>query len=809
MKNTALRVVALALLASVPAAEAGFAPPVSYPADTEPISVVVADFNGDGKPDLAVACIAHGVVEVLLGNGNGTFQSALATPAGGSPRLMAVGDFNGDGKPDLAVPGYSAETVSILLGLGGGLFQAAAGYAAGSEPFFAAVADFNGDGKSDLAIANLGSANVSILLGNGNGTFQPAVDYATGASPHSVVVGDFNGDGKPDLAVVSSGSNSVSILLGNGNGTLQSPVAYGVGANPLAAAVGDFNGDGKPDLAVANYGSSSVSILLGNGYGAFQAAVGYGAGPTPQAVVVADFNLDGKPDLAAGSSLLLGNGDGTFQAPGGGAGGVSMAAGDFNQDGPPDLAAVSISGNSVFVYLNEAGKLTSTTTLGSSVNPSSLGQSVTFTATVTPGSGGSGVPTGMVTFRDGATMLGTATLAAGSATLTTSALTGGNHAITVVYAGDATFIGSTSAVLTQAVNPADLSITKTDGQTTTAVGLPITYTIVASNAGPNPAVGATVTDNVPSRMTGVTWTCAGAGGGTCTASGTGSINDTVDLPANATVTYTLSGTVGISASSPLANTASVTAGGVADPNDANNAVTDADTVPFDCDSATVVVPDGRLTQGSIPAAGTLRFGSSLRIGNSYSAEFRSDTGDAPPGVLAAFTADDRCNGNSTLVPGDTSGIEPAGGGGIARVGFTAAGPESFFRAILVNGSGSAISFSFSLSDTTMYSAAWSTNGSFDTYYALQNTTATDLHGTLTLLDAAGSVLSTFSLSIPAGQTASTNTSSQFVARGKTGTARFTHDGPPGAILAEAAIANFTISPAYVQPVKLQAVREAR
>jgi len=127
----------------------------------------------------------------------------------------------------------------------------------------------------------------------------------------------------------------------------------------------------------------------------------------------------------------------------------------------------------------------------------------------------------------------------------------------------------------------------------------------------------------------------------------------------------------------------------------------------------------------------------------------------------------------------------------------------------VNAAGSPIPVSFTWSDTTMYSPAWSTNGTFNTFYSFQNTTTASLNGTLTLLDNAGAVLSTFSLPIPSGQTTTTNTQALAVTPNRTGTARFTHDGPPGSILAEAAIANFAISPAYVQPVKFQAVREAR
>lgn len=140
--------------------------------------------------------------------------------------------------------------------------------------------------------------------------------------------------------------------------------------------------------------------------------------------------------------------------------------------------------------------------------------------------------------------------------------------------------GDNSATDADTLAPgADLSITKTDGQTLVEVGQVITYSIVVSNAGPNAANGATVTEVLPAAITGATWTCAGAGGASCTASGSGNVNDTVSLPAGATVTYTVTGTVGESASGSLSNTATVTApAAVVDWDLTDNSATDTDTV---------------------------------------------------------------------------------------------------------------------------------------------------------------------------------------------------------------------------------------
>src|SRR5207253_6356815 len=135
---------------------------------------------------------------------------------GTDPQSVSVGDFNGDGRPDVAVANHNSSNVSVLLGNGNGTFQAAVNYGVGTLPYSVSVGDFNGDGKPDLAVANYGSNNLSVLLGNGNGTFQAKVNYGSGGAgtgPISVTVGDFNGDGKPDLAAANYNSNKVIVLI--------------------------------------------------------------------------------------------------------------------------------------------------------------------------------------------------------------------------------------------------------------------------------------------------------------------------------------------------------------------------------------------------------------------------------------------------------------------------------------------------------------------------------------------------------------------------------------------------------------------
>jgi hypothetical protein len=366
-----------------------------------PNSVAVGDFNGDGKLDLAVADSAENGgesgVSVLLGNGDGTFQSPAIYHAGGVPYGVAVGDFNGDGKLDLVVAD-SAGSVIVLLGNGDGTFQSPVIYAAGCSPYSVAVGDFNGDGKLDLAVADsdfsypCGHPGAAVLLGNGDGTFQPAVNYGAGSWPFSLVVGDFNGDGKLDLVVANNGSNNVSVLLGNGNGTFQAAMNYAAGQGPFGLATADLNGDGKLDLAVAD-SAAGVSVLLGNGDGTFRSPVDYPAGAQPVSVAVADFNGDGKPDLVVANgfggdnvSVLLANGNGTFQAavdwPAGSAP-RSVAVGDFNRDGRLDAVASDAS-NSVSVLLQAPAVSLSNTSLefaNQVVGTTSLSENVTLTNT--------------------------------------------------------------------------------------------------------------------------------------------------------------------------------------------------------------------------------------------------------------------------------------------------------------------------------------------------------------------------------------------------------------------------------------------
>jgi hypothetical protein len=364
-------------LQAQPCTTLSFAPAVAYPSGGNlPLSLTSADFNGDGKPDLAAAnrgpefMPTNGNVGVLLNNGSGSFAPAVTYPAGSAPASIVAADFNGDTKPDLAVSNVndllSPGTVNVLLNTGSGSFAPATSFASGGfAPFSIASADINGDTKPDLIVANLFDNNVGVLLNNGSGSFAPAVLYPSGgAGPRIVASGDFNGDGRADLVVANQSSNNVGVLLNNGSGGFAPVVTYSTGGNqPVSVTTGDFNGDNKPDLTTANISSDNIGVLLNNGSGSFAPPVNYGSGgDDPFSVATGDVNGDGKTDIAVVNrnsqtiGVLLGNGSGSFAAPvsfpTAGLGPRYVLIRDFNGDNKPDLATANLDANTISVLLN-------------------------------------------------------------------------------------------------------------------------------------------------------------------------------------------------------------------------------------------------------------------------------------------------------------------------------------------------------------------------------------------------------------------------------------------------------------------------
>ncbi|MFH0799934.1 MAG: InlB B-repeat-containing protein [Pseudomonadota bacterium] len=348
----------------------GFAAPAHSGAGIVPQGgIATADFDGDGKLDLAVTDVnlVDGATTIYLGNGAGAFVFNADYGGGGkvSPVCVVAADFNGNGNMDMATvyngSGVPANaTVSVRLGAGDGTFGAAAAYAAGNSPYCSTAADFDGDGDVDLAVTNFTNNYIAVLINNGAGVFAAPVTYNTsgvGSLPWYIVAADFNNDGNIDLATENAGGDGVSVWLGVGNGTFNAAAGYeagGLGAGAKAWLIsGDFNGDGNIDLAALSFlPAANVSVLLGNGDGTFLAKTDYPiADGDPRRIIAADIDGDNDIDLAVGTfkgadwniALLLNNGTGIFATSYYDAGPTignnnSLIAADFDKDGKVDLA---------------------------------------------------------------------------------------------------------------------------------------------------------------------------------------------------------------------------------------------------------------------------------------------------------------------------------------------------------------------------------------------------------------------------------------------------------------------------------------
>jgi hypothetical protein len=504
----------------------------TYNVGSNPRFVATSDLNGDGILDLIVANDTSGDLSVLMGNPDGTFQSPVTYSYGTRPFWIVAADFNGDGMTDVAVSGGGG--IVIYLNVGNGTLFESSVYLVSSFAPSLAVADINGDGRLDLVWSGYNNDTANVMLGKGDGTFQPSLSYPTGRAPEGIVTGDFNNDAKLDLATANeffsisqNFPGTMSVLLGNGDGTFQGFTNYDATEDPYGIAVGDFNSDGNLDAVVANSGDEVVTVFLGRGDGSFENGVEYGGDVGCIDVIVADFDLDGKLDLAVANtnsndvSILLGNGDGTFQPALNFATGTApyaVATGDFNRDGYLDLVTANYVGTTITVLTRLQPTVS---TLVSSSNPSSFGQLVTFTDTVSPKTG-QGVPSGTVTFYDGTKQLGSSSLNSGGvAAISTSALKVGTHSISAVYGGDSTFASSTSNVLSQVVQGAIATLSGNQAnfgeQTVDLTSSPVNITL--SNTGNIAMSISSISISGPNKTDFAQTNTCGASlpaGGTCT-----------------------------------------------------------------------------------------------------------------------------------------------------------------------------------------------------------------------------------------------------------------------------------------------------
>ena len=477
----------------------------SYSAGQQPVSIASGNLNGDKIPGLVVAnycgsdisCNTAGSVAVFLADDNGVYRLSSMYNVGAGPVSVALADVNGDEKLDIVAVNRLDNTVSILPGVGDGTFRQAITFAVSGAPVAVAVGDFNKDGKPDLAVLeDCGAASCSqpgileILLGAGDGSFQSAVSYPAGYSPSSLAVGDINGDENLDIIVASrcgkdascQSSSTGTLLLGDGTGKFTQGPDIALGNSPASVALGNLSGLGVVDLVVSRSTDNTVAVLNGNGDGTFRAAVPYPVGNNPGSLVVADFNADGKADVAVANvndstvSILYGRGDGTLQA------GSALAVGS----GPASLTAVGRTNSRHASLATANGKIGSTTPgteftvlpnlqsdppltmfvlVAFPAPTSSVNAAVLLTATLT-GVSPNAAPSGTVTFDSGGAALpdcvdvsvtqGVSPSLISTATCTTRTLLAGSDSLTAVYSGDSIYdtgVGETSPAVTEVVIP--------------------------------------------------------------------------------------------------------------------------------------------------------------------------------------------------------------------------------------------------------------------------------------------------------------------------------------------------------------------
>jgi len=343
-------------------------------------SIVSADLNGDGKPDIGLASSYISGPPPHAGNAVVLLQDISPAEGylpprwyetGNDPQSILAGDIDGDGRPDLVVSNEvtsaknsGTNSISILLQdpRSPGVFLPATNYTAGQSPAVV-LGDIDGDGRPDLVVGTRSSpAGISLFRQSPSnpGTFEPSVLIASLQGVSAVAVGDLDGDGRLDIAVATNAGVFILIQIASAPGIFLPAVGYAAGSQPASIAVGDLNGDGSPDLAVANYGSPDgairgcASVLLQDPEdpGKFLPATDYATGFRSGSIAIGDLDGDGRMDLAVGNPLSSGpNGSISilFQDTGNpgaflpaanypGAEPLSVAISDLNGDGNADFA---------------------------------------------------------------------------------------------------------------------------------------------------------------------------------------------------------------------------------------------------------------------------------------------------------------------------------------------------------------------------------------------------------------------------------------------------------------------------------------
>lgn len=308
-----------------------FSAKVDYTAASSPNSVEYGDLDGDGKLDMVVTNATTGSISLYRNVStvgaitSGSFAAKVDFTTGlNNPRISVIRDFDGDGKPDIAISNANTAQVIVFRNttiagpFTSGSLAIPITLTAGGNPSGIASSDLDGDGKLDIVVSNTTPNSISVFRNtstSGTISFAAKVDFTTGTSPQNICIGDLDGDGKEDIAVANSGGASISIFRNTStvgtitSGSFASKVDFTAGSNTLAVSAGDINGDGKLDLVAANNTPNTISIFRNTATsgaittGSFAAKVDFATGIGPMySVSIGDLDGDGKPDVVTSNS---------------------------------------------------------------------------------------------------------------------------------------------------------------------------------------------------------------------------------------------------------------------------------------------------------------------------------------------------------------------------------------------------------------------------------------------------------------------------------------------------------------------------
>lgn len=491
-----------------------------------PNCVAIGDLDGDGKPDLAVVNSSSNTVSTFRNtstSGSISFAAKVDFTTGYYPNRVIIADLNGDGKPDLAVTNRNSYTISVFRNTsasGSVSFAAKVDYATGSGPMSITTGDLDGDGKPDLAVANGITNTVSVFRNtsaSGNISFAAKMDYATGNVPTGVAIGDLDGDGKPDMAVANSSSNTISVFRNtsiSGSISFASLVDFTVGNNPYSTAIADLNGDNKPDLAAMNSAvSGTVSTFQNNGTSgnvSFAPAVDYPTGSFSQSMATGDLDGDGKPDLAIMNSSITvlrnTNTSGNISFASGvnypaGTYPTSIAIGDLDGDGKPDMVVVDYVSNTVSTLRNIVTSSTIPTIASFLPTSARSGDVVTITGTNFAGT---------TSVRFGSVAAASFTIVSPT-TINAVVGTGATGAVSISAPGGTATSYGFNFLQNQTISFSDISA-KIYGASDFNPGATASSGLAVSYSSNNPAVATIVSNNIHIKGTGSCTISANQGG---------------------------------------------------------------------------------------------------------------------------------------------------------------------------------------------------------------------------------------------------------------------------------------------------------